>query len=86
VGYFVYILTCSDGSFYTGITSNIEKRLKQHNGILKGGSTYTRSRRPVKLKYFEKLNNKSQALKREAEIKKLKKTEKEKLAASILKI
>ncbi len=77
--YFVYILKCSDGSFYTGITPNIEKRLKQHNGILKGGSTYTRSRRPVKLKYFEKLNNKSQALKREYEIKKLNHKEKSSL-------
>jgi len=76
VDYFVYILICSDGSFYTGITSDIEKRLKQHNGILKGGSIYTRSRRPVKLIYFEEYKTRSDALKREYEIKKLSHKEK----------
>ncbi|MBI2026172.1 MAG: GIY-YIG nuclease family protein [Candidatus Levybacteria bacterium] len=80
--YFVYIFKCSDGSFYTGITSDIEKRLKQHNGLLKGGAKYTRGKGPVVLKHFEKFETRGQALKREAEIKKLKKTEKEKLEDS----
>lgn len=69
--YFTYILKCSDNSFYTGIAIDLKKRVSQHNGEIKGGAIYTRSRRPVELKYFEKYQTRSQALKREAEIKKL---------------
>lgn len=69
--YFVYLLKCSDGSFYCGIAKDLDKRLKQHNGLIKGGSSYTRSKRPVKLIYFEKYKTRSDALKREYEIKKL---------------
>jgi putative endonuclease len=65
--YFVYILLCSDGSLYTGISNNPEKRFWEHkNG--KGGA-YTRSHKPVKLIYLEKQPDKSTALKREIEIK-----------------
>jgi len=71
VDYFTYILKCSDNSFYTGIAIDLKKRVSQHNGEIKGGAIYTRSRRPVELKYFEKYQTRSQALKREAEIKKL---------------
>ena len=64
----VYILLCEDGSFYTGITNNLEKRFSEHkNG--KGGR-YTRSHKVVKIVYQEELLMHSQALKREAEIKK----------------
>lgn len=66
--FFVYILRCSDGSLYTGFTTNLEKRLVEHNTSNKG-SKYTRSRRPVMLVYNEKVNDLSGALKREAEIK-----------------
>ena len=45
----VYLLRCADGTLYCGITNNIERRLKQHNGIQSGGAKYTRSRRPVEL-------------------------------------
>lgn len=69
--YFTYILKCSDNSFYTGIAIDLKKRVSQHNGEIKGGAIYTRSRRPVELKYFEKYQTRSQALKREAEVKKL---------------
>ncbi len=69
--YFVYLLKCSDGSFYCGIAKDLDKRLKQHNGLIKGGSVYTRSKRPVKLIYFEEYKTRSDALKREYEIKKL---------------
>lgn len=63
----IYILQCADGSFYTGSTNNLEKRFSDHqNG--KGGR-YTRSHKPVKVAYSEQLENKSRALKREAEIK-----------------
>ncbi len=71
---FVYILECSDGSLYTGWTSNLEKRVERHNQGK--ASKYTRSKRPVLLKYFELCQDKSEALKREAEIKKMKRAEK----------
>jgi len=63
----VYILKCNDGSLYTGITTDIDKRLKVHNQGK--GSRYTRTRRPVNLIYFEEIETKGQALKREIEIK-----------------
>lgn len=73
--YFVYILECSDKSLYTGITNNIENRMKLHR--LGKGSKYVRSRLPFKLIYSKEFEDKSLALKRELEIKKL--TRKEKL-------
>ena len=69
--YFVYLLKCSDGSYYCGIAKDLDKRLKQHNGLIKGGSIYTSSNSPVKLIYFEEYKTRSDALKREYEIKKL---------------
>lgn len=69
--YFVYILKCSDKSLYTWITVNIEKRLKQHNWEIWGGAKYTLARNPVELVYFEKAENRSEASKREYEIKKM---------------
>ena len=77
--YYLYILKCSDGSFYCGIARDLEKRLKQHNGTIKGGATYTLSKRPVYLKYYEKLDSRSEALKREYEIKQLSHVQKSKL-------
>jgi putative endonuclease len=79
VNYFVYIVKCSDSSYYTGIATNLEKRIKEHNGLLKGGAKYTRGKGPVVLKFFEKYKTRSEALKREAQIKKLSRIEKEKL-------
>ena len=65
--WFVYVLLCEDGSFYTGVTNNLEKRFLDHkNG--KGGY-YTRSHKPIRLVYSEELPTHSAALKREAEIK-----------------
>ncbi len=65
--YFVYILECKDGSIYTGITTDVERRFAEHkNG--KGGH-YTSSRKAKKLLYSEKQKDRSHALKREAEIK-----------------
>ena len=70
----VYILECADGSFYTGITSNIERRFEQHkNGL---GAKYTRGRLPVKLLYFESSTDRASATRRENEIKKLSKPKK----------
>jgi len=66
--YYVYILECADKSFYVGCTNNLKKRLKQHNNS-KLGAHYTKIRRPVVLKYSEKYSTKSEALKKEIEIK-----------------
>ena len=70
----VYILECRDGTFYTGWTNDIEKRLKSHNAGT--ASKYTRGRTPVKLVYLENLPTREQALSREAQIKKLEKKDK----------
>ena len=64
---FVYILECLDGTFYTGITWNLEKRLKQHNSNYK--TPIQKSRLPVKLVYWEKFETRILAAKREKEIK-----------------
>jgi len=76
--YYLYLLRCSDNSLYCGQTKNLKRRIKEHNGD-DSKSKYTRARRPVKLTYLEKHRTLSKALKREFEIKKMTKTEKEKL-------
>jgi putative endonuclease len=74
----VYILECKDKTLYAGITNNLEKRLEQHNTGSEGAK-YTRARRPVKCVYQEEQQNRSEATKREMEIKKLSRLEKLKL-------
>ena len=67
--WYVYILECSDGTLYTGITTDVNKRVLTHN---KGkGAIYTRNRRPVVLKAFKTAENRSQASKEEYKIKQL---------------
>jgi predicted GIY-YIG superfamily endonuclease len=73
----VYLLRCSDGSLYTGVTNDLPKRLKAH--AAGKASKYTRSRLPVRLAYSESQTSKSAALKREAAIKKMRRTEKDQL-------
>ena len=75
----VYILRCADGSLYTGMTNNLEKRLGAH--AAGKASRYTRSRLPVTLAYTEPRRTKSAALKREAAIKRLRRAEKDRLVA-----
>jgi len=77
--WFVYILRCADGSLYTGITKDIHRRIIEHNKNGKLAAAYTRSRRPVKLVYFEKHRDRSAAATREAEIKNMDRQEKEAL-------
>jgi putative endonuclease len=77
--YKVYIVKCSDETFYTWITTNLNKRLKQHNWEMPGWAKYTLARKPVKLVYFEEAENRSIASKREYEIKKLSRDKKLKL-------
>ena len=76
----VYILSCADGSLYTGITNDLDRRLQQHNAGT--GARYTRSRLPVSLLYREDHPTKGAALKRELAIKALSRKEKEDLIRS----
>ena len=77
--YFLYILKCSDDSLYTGITTDIEKRLKMHSWEIPWGAKYTRARLPVELVYSEKVWDRSEATKRELQVKKLSREKKMKL-------
>ena len=74
----VYILRCADGSLYTGYATDVDKRLREHNGEInhKAAARYTRGRRPVSLVYREECSTRSEALKRECAIKALTRTEK----------
>ncbi|MGE5582147.1 MAG: GIY-YIG nuclease family protein [Bacillota bacterium] len=76
---YTYMLRCVDGTFYTGWTTDLEKRLKAHNEG--SGARYTRSRRPVCLVYWEEQADRSQAQRRENELKNLSRAEKEALCA-----
>ncbi|BCZ44177.1 GIY-YIG domain-containing protein [Clostridium gelidum] len=66
---YIYIVECSDGTFYTGWTNNLEKRIAMHSNGL--GAKYTKGRGPVKLMHYEEFEDKKDAMKREYEIKKL---------------
>lgn len=66
---FVYILECADGTLYTGWTTDLERRLEEHNSGR--GARYTRGRRPVELIYYEEVADQSTALRREAAIRRL---------------
>lgn len=76
--FFVYIVQCSDNTYYVGCTNNLGKRLKQHNES-KWGAHYTKVRRPVTLKYREMFVSLLEARRRESEIKGWKREKKEKL-------
>ncbi len=80
--WYVYILRCSDGTLYTGITVDLKKRLTEHNADDKNGARYTRARRPVRLVYSEKVDSRSAAARREYQLKKLPAKDKWKLIAS----
>lgn len=73
--WFVYILRCGDGSLYTGVTTDIERRINEHESGK--GAKYTRSHLPVKLAWSKAVQSQSDAKKAEAEIKKMSKEEKE---------
>jgi putative endonuclease len=75
--WFLYMLLCKDGSYYTGITLEPVRRLAQHNAGK--ASRYTRARLPVKMIYLEKCKSQSLALRREYEVKSLSRRQKEKL-------
>ena len=78
--FYVYILLCMDGSFYTGYTGDLNERMRQHeNGK---GAKYTKSHRPQKVAYVELFNSRSSAMKRERVIKKLTHQQKQELVNS----
>ena len=78
--HYAYIVKCSDGTYYTGYTNDLEKRLLAHNAGK--GAKYTRNRLPVEMVYFEEYEEKSEAMKREYAIKQLTREQKEKLISS----
>ncbi|WP_415885507.1 GIY-YIG nuclease family protein [Neptuniibacter sp. QD37_6] len=78
----MYILRCADETLYTGITTDLERRIRQHNGEIVGGAKYTRVRRPVSLFWQEEHLDRSSASKREYEIKRLSRQKKENLVES----
>ena len=80
MNFYVYMLRCSDGTLYTGYTDDPERRLRVHNAGK--GAKYTRSRRPVELVYREMLEDKSAALRREREIKRINRAQKLNLIAA----
>lgn len=85
VPHFFYLARCSDDSLYAGICTDIEARQAAHNGTGRGGAKYTRSRRPVQIVYTESFQTRSEALKREAAIKRWSKTQKESLVSPLTK-
>lgn len=81
----VYLLTCADGTLYCGVTTDVERRVAMHNGDIAGGAKYTRGRRPVSLTACVDRLTRSEALRLEAQIKKLKRGEKLPTLARIVK-
>jgi putative endonuclease len=79
--WYVYLLRCNDNSLYTGITTDINRRLHEHN-YTKLGAKYTRAKRPVTLVFIEESSDKSTASKREYQLKKLTKIRKEQLVST----
>ena len=79
--WFVYLVQCSDGSFYTGVTTDLERRVRQHNGEIVGGANYTRARRPVALAWYEACEDRSVAQQREYFVRRLSRPDKQCLAA-----
>lgn len=81
MSWFLYILECADASYYTGITTDIDRRIDEHN--TGKGAKYTQGRGPVSVVYTENFEDRSQASKREFEIKTLTKEQKKKLIRSL---
>lgn len=78
--YFVYIVQCSDGSYYTGVTNNVERRLYEHQeGLING--CYTHNKRPVKLMFVQEFSDIAETINREKQIKGWTRRKKEALIA-----
>ena len=77
--WWVYLLQCSDQTLYAGITTDLNRRVQEHNGEKYGGARYTRARRPVRLVWSEPSRSRSAACQREAAVRKLSRSQKEQL-------
>jgi putative endonuclease len=77
--HYVYVLECADGTLYTGYTTDVERRVAEHEAG--EGATYTRGRTPVELRHVEAFDSRGAALSREHEIKSLRRSEKQSLLA-----
>ena len=81
--YFLYLVRCRDNSLYCGITTDLKRRIAEHNSFSKKAAKYTRGRYPVKLVYWEKFDTRADASVREAEIKNWPKNKREELVAIV---
>jgi putative endonuclease len=79
--WYVYLLRCHDDTLYTGVTTDLARRLRQHNGQLSGGPRYTRGRRPVTLLWSEPVGDRGAAQRREAAVRRLSRRDKLALSA-----
>jgi len=84
MSWYVYLLECADNTYYTGITTDLKRRLHEHNNDDKKAAKYTRARRPLNIVYFELCQSRSDAGVREYEIRKLNRKKKKELASSML--
>lgn len=84
MSWYVYLLLCADNTFYTGITTEPERRLHEHNHNDQRAARYTRSRRPLRMVYYELCADRSEAAAREYYIRKLKPADKQALADAML--
>jgi putative endonuclease len=80
--WFVYLLRCNDNSLYAGVTTDLQRRVDEHNHNNKIGAKYTRVRRPVSLIYYETMPSRSKACQREYQLKQLSKQQKERLIST----
>jgi putative endonuclease len=78
--HYVYVLECSDGTYYTGYTTDVERRVAEHDAG--DGAKYTRGRTPVALQYVERFESRSAAMSREHAVKQLSRAQKQRLVAS----
>lgn len=81
VAWYVYIVRCADGTLYTGVTTNVIRRVSEHNGHGQAGAKYTKARRPVILAYEESAPNRAVAQQREAALRRMTRTAKLELIA-----
>jgi putative endonuclease len=81
--WYIYMVRCIDTTLYTGVTTDPVRRLREHNGEINNGASYTKLRRPVVLVYTERAATRSHAMKRERAIKHLSKQQKERLISAV---
>ena len=80
--WFVYLVECVDGTFYTGVTTDLVRRVRQHNGDIVGGAFYTRARRPVALAWSKACESRSVAQQEEYRVRRVSRREKIRMAMS----